>query len=106
MKKENWEKEFDKRFEEPSGIIIGHKGVKDIKSFISQLLSLQKQEILEEIEKSKKEEGQTEECKDVLAMNYLIGKNKGWNECLENIKSIRNNKICQHQKDTLDGEEK
>jgi len=50
MKKENWEKEFDKRFEEPSGIIIGHKGVKDIKSFISQLLSLQKQEIVEEID--------------------------------------------------------
>jgi AAA+ ATPase superfamily predicted ATPase len=58
MKKENWEKEFDKRFEEPSGIIIGHKGVKDIKSFISQLLSLQKQEIVEEIEKEiKKTQG-------------------------------------------------
>lgn len=38
-----------------------------------------------------KEEGQTEQCEDVLAMNYLIGRNKGWNECRsQTLTALRN----------------
>jgi hypothetical protein len=66
---------------------------KEVETSLNEVVEVREKEILEEIEKSKKEEGQTEECKDVLAMNYLIGKNKGWNECLENIKSIISRKI-------------
>lgn len=49
MKKENWEKEFDKRFESEingfGSVWEAHK----IKSFIRELLFQQKQEIIEKI---------------------------------------------------------
>jgi hypothetical protein len=43
--------------------------------------------IKEEILPKEREEGQTEQCKDVLAMNYLIGKNKGANLMLHEVHS-------------------
>ena len=36
--------------------------------------------VIEEAMPKEKEEGHTEQVPDVMAMNYLIGRNKGWNE--------------------------
>ena len=58
-----------------------------IKQFYSQKIK----ELLEEIKGEKIPEGQTEPCKDILAMNYLIGYNKGWNDYAEAL----NNKISE-----------
>ena len=38
----------------------------------------------------RKEEGQTERCKDVLEMNYLIGRNKGFNEAVDAYSKLIN----------------
>ena len=62
----------------------------DLEAHIKTLLTTTLENEIEELEGKKVEEGQTEQCKDVMEMNYLIGKNKGYNTCLSEI--IKNKK--------------
>lgn len=87
------QEEMNKRFD----VWINHmviqgapiEWVSKLKSFLQSEIDMavaeNNQRIVEMIEGMKTEEGQTEECEDVLAMNYLIGENKGYNDCLQEI---------------------
>jgi len=56
----------------------------ELRTTRSQLL----QEIKERVEEIKVEEGHTEQCKDVLAMNYQIGLHTGNNDAVDKLLTI------------------
>jgi predicted sugar kinase len=76
MKKENWEKEFDKNF---SG------DVKDIKYFISEAIQQERERIIEKLEKMRKNLPDEISVKIDVEHGFNAIKGLGYNQAIDDI---------------------
>jgi predicted sugar kinase len=76
MKKENWEKEFDKNF---SG------DVKDIKYFISEAIQQERERIIEKLEKMRKNLPDKISVKIDVEHGFNAIKGLGYNQAIDDI---------------------